>query len=244
MIPGRTDLLPAQGINYAAFVDPSGGRRDQFTVSIAHRKGESTIIDLVRAWAPPFDPSEIAQECADTLKPYRIATVIGDAYGGEFPREHLRKHGINYEVSTKNRSQLYLNLIPVLNSKQVELPDNRKLIDELRRLERRRGRSGKDSIDHPAYSGSDDIANSVAGVVDLVITKPVMSLYAAPIAVGRSPWYDQGRERAMNQPLPNATFGNVRRGEDVDPFSYDKRREGYAELIHSPFSYFGRRKKE
>src|SRR5262249_27593265 len=34
---------------------------------------------------------------------------------------------------------------------------------EFRRLERRRGRSGKDTIDHPPR-GSDDIANAVAGV--------------------------------------------------------------------------------
>ncbi len=56
-----------------------------------------------------------------------------------------------------------MNLIPILNSRRCELPDDRRMIDELRRLERRRGRSGKDSIDHPAYGGSDDVANSVAG---------------------------------------------------------------------------------
>jgi hypothetical protein len=61
-------------------------------------------------------------------------------------------------------------LIPAVNSKRVELPDDRKMIDELRRLERRRGRSGKDSVDHPAYA-KPTIANSVAGAVNLVITK-------------------------------------------------------------------------
>ena len=42
------------------------------------------------------------------------------------------------------------------------------MIEELRRLERRRGRTGKDSIDHPAYGGSDDLANATAGVVHLL----------------------------------------------------------------------------
>src|SRR5262249_40171727 len=154
-------------------------------------------------------PSQVAKECAEALRPYRIKNVVGDNYGGEWPKEQFRKHNITYELSEKHRSQLYLDLIPALNSKRVELPDHRKLIDELRRLERRRGRSGKDSIDHPAYGGSDDIANSVAGAVDLVISKPQVNPYAAPIGVGRSPWYDDSRDRAMNQPLPNATFGNV-----------------------------------
>ena len=180
IIPGRTDLLPAQSVTYSAFVDPSGGSHDQFTLAIGHRKDDTAIIDLVKAFSPPFVPSDIVAQCAEALKPYRVRAVVGDAYGGEFPREHFRKHGIGYELSKKNRSELYLNLIPALNSKRVELPDHKKLIDELRRLERRRGRSGRDSIDHPQYSGSDDIANAVAGVVDMIVSRPALIPYAAP----------------------------------------------------------------
>jgi hypothetical protein len=139
----------------------------------------------VRAWKPPFDPSEVTKECAEALKPYRVRNVTGDNYGGEWPVGEFRKHGVNYEVSEKNRSQLYLELIPVLNSKRCELPDDRRMIEEFRRLERRRGRSGKDSIDHAAYGGSDDIANSVAGVIGLVIAKPALNVNAIPIGVGR-----------------------------------------------------------
>ena len=51
-------------------------------------------------------------------------------------------------------------------SRRVELLDDDKLKTELRRLERRRGRSGKDGIDHPPR-GSDDIANAVAGVISV-----------------------------------------------------------------------------
>jgi len=187
VIPGRTELM-ASSLNYVAFVDPSGGRRDQFTVAVAHRQKDKAIVDLVRAWRPPFNPEQVTKECSEILKPYRIRMVTGDAYGGEWPREQFRKHGINYEVSEKNRSQLYLELIPALNSERVELPDIRQLIDELRRLERRRGRSGKDTIDHPAYGGSDDVANSVAGAVNLIISKPGSNLSAMPIGVGRSQW--------------------------------------------------------
>jgi hypothetical protein len=96
--------------------------------------------------------------------PYRVFNVFGDAYGGEWPITEFAKHGVTYQLSELNRSQLYLAMIPVLNSKRCELPDNRRMIEEFRRLERRRGRSGKDSIDHPAYGGSDDIANSVAAL--------------------------------------------------------------------------------
>jgi hypothetical protein len=183
VIPGRTELMPSS-LSYCAFVDPSGGRRDQFTVAVAHRQKDKAIVDMVRAWRPPFNPEQITKECAEVLKPYHVRTVTGDAYAGEWPREQFRKHGINYQVSEKNRSQLHLELIPALNSERVELPDIRRMIDELRRLERRRGRSGKDTVDHPAYGGSDDVANSVAGAVNLIIGKPGANLSARPVAVG------------------------------------------------------------
>ena len=75
-------------------------------------------------------------------------------------------------------------MIPIVNSMRVELPDDRKMIEEFRRLERRRGRSGKDTIDHPAFGGSDDLANAVAGAVNLVIARPTPNLNALPIGVG------------------------------------------------------------
>jgi hypothetical protein len=92
VIPGRSDLLPAHNLTYRAFVDPSGGRHDSFTVAVAHRSVDNAIIDMVRAWPPPFDPSEVAGECSEALKPYRIRNVIGDNYGGEWPKEQFRKH--------------------------------------------------------------------------------------------------------------------------------------------------------
>jgi hypothetical protein len=60
----------------------------------------------------------------------------------------FKTHGIGYERAAKNKSELYLAMVSAINSRRIELPDSKPLIDELRRLERRRGRSGKDSIDH------------------------------------------------------------------------------------------------
>jgi hypothetical protein len=93
---------------------------------------------------------------------------MGDNYAGEWPIESFRNCGIAYERAEKNKSELYLALVPTVDGKQIELLDHRKLIEELRRLERRRGRSGKDSFDHPPRL-SDDVANAVAGVTWLVL---------------------------------------------------------------------------
>jgi hypothetical protein len=209
IVRGRQELLPAQALSYVAFVDPSGGRRDQFTAAVAHRSGDKAIVDLVKAWKPPFDPSAVTRECAEALKPYRILSITGDNYGGEWPVGEFRKHGITYQLCEFNRSQLYLAMIPVLNSKRCELPDDRRMIEEFRRLERRRGRSGRDTIDHPAYGGSDDIANSVAGAVNLVIAKPVINPNAVPVGVGKGIGYEIRKcfGKTFDQPM----FGGGRR---------------------------------
>jgi hypothetical protein len=149
VIPGPSELPASSAIAYSGFVDPSGGRHDAFTVAIGHREKDGVVVDLVKAWYPPFDPSIIVREASDILKGYGVASIVGDNYGGEWPVESFRNCGVAYERGEKHKSELYLSLIPVVNAKRIELPEDRKLIEELRRLERRRGRSGKDTIDHP-----------------------------------------------------------------------------------------------
>jgi hypothetical protein len=125
-------------------------------------------VDLAKAWYPPFDPSIVVRELSDIVKGYGVAGITGDNYSGEWATESFRNCGIVYERAEKHNSELYLSLIPVVNAKRIELPNDRKLIEELRRLERRRGRSGKDAIDHPPRL-SDDLANSLAGLAHLVL---------------------------------------------------------------------------
>src|SRR5205085_7711562 len=52
-----------------------------------------------------------------------------------------------------------LELLPRLCSGEIELPDDRALIDQLAGLERRTRSGGKDVIDHPP-GGHDDLANA------------------------------------------------------------------------------------
>jgi len=96
------------------------------------------------------------------LKAYGISTVEGDRYSGQFAQELFRKCGISYRIAERPKSELYLDLLPLLNSGKVELLDNPRLINQLCRLERRTSRGGKDSIDH-APGAHDDVCNSVAG---------------------------------------------------------------------------------
>src|SRR5205823_2793958 len=108
-------------------------------------------------------PETAVEEFAELLKSYRVHRVTGDRYAGEWPREQFAKRGITYECSDKPKSDIYRELLPLLNSRKVELLDNPRLVTQLVSLERRTARGGRDSIDHPPGS-HDDLANAFAGV--------------------------------------------------------------------------------
>ncbi len=164
IVAKRYELPPVPGTIYTAFVDPSGGSSDSMTLAISHQSGAVAVLDVLREVAAPFSPDAAVKEFCAILRRYRIGTVVGDNYAAEWPKEKFRSNGIQYRVSEKNRSELYLDLLPLLMSGQCELLDNPKLKNQLVGLERRTGRSGKDSIDHTP-GAHDDCANAVAGAL-------------------------------------------------------------------------------
>lgn len=167
IVSGRHDIPPITGVHYSAFVDPSGGSKDSFGLAVGHLEKGRVIVDLVRGWPAPFNPTGVVAELAAVIKPYGISAVTGDRYAGEWPRERFRAHGFSYLVSKVDRSGLYLEMLPRVNSSAVEFPDDSTLKTELEQLERRSGGAGKDRVDHPP-GGHDDLANCVAGVVYLL----------------------------------------------------------------------------
>jgi hypothetical protein len=178
-VPGRHGLPPVRRTTYTAFVDPSGGAQDAFSLAIAHQETrggrEVSILDHLSARRPPFSPEQVVKEFSATLAAYDVQRVIGDRYGGEWPREQFRKHGVAYEASERTKSDLYRELLPLLTSGRVELLDHPKLATELLGLERRTARGGRDSIDH-SPGGHDDLANAAAGALVLAGAAPTATM--------------------------------------------------------------------
>ena len=166
------EILPTREHNYRVFVDPaSGSGTDSFTAAIAHRHGDQVVVDAVREIKPPFSPQAAISELAALAKSYRVDKVVGDHYGGEFPRELFSKSGLSYELSKQYKSDLYRELLPLLNSKKIVLPKHDKLFNQIVGLERKVARGGHDSIDHPTGAGHhDDIANAAAGAAFLAMS--------------------------------------------------------------------------
>ena len=157
----------ASGVTYRAFVDPSGGSNDAMTLAIGHQERDLSVIDCLRERKPPFSPESVVTDFCCTLKAYGLNRVTGDRYAGEWPREQFRKLGITYELAEQPRSDLYRDMLPKLNSRQVLLLDSKVLVSQIAGLERRVARGGRESIDH-APNQHDDLANAAAGLIGLI----------------------------------------------------------------------------
>jgi hypothetical protein len=191
VIPGRYELPPMAGVRYTAFCDPSGGRGDAMTLSICHvDENEKIIQDVLLIKNPPFDPAQAAAEFSEVLKKYGIYQIRGDKYAGAWVSEAFRKNGIAYEPTDLNKSEIYLEFLPLLTQGRMELLDNKRLVSELRNLERRTRTGGRDVIDHPVGL-HDDAANSTAGSIVLA------AKWSQPISIW-FPFDDRPSEAALN----------------------------------------------
>jgi hypothetical protein len=124
----------------------------------------------VREKRPPFKPGEVIEEFASLLQSYHIRKVVGDRYAGGFPPEAFAKSGFQYEPVKKTKSELYTDLLPLLNSARITLPRNDRLVSQIVSLERTVTRgSGRENIDHPRDM-HDDAANAAAGAAMLALT--------------------------------------------------------------------------
>lgn len=180
------ELPPQAGLRYVAFADASAGRKDRFTFCVGHVDEDGAFVaDVVRGRQPPFDPATVAAEFAALGKSYGIRRIVGDNYAGEWVSQAFRKAGVDYVRSKLTRSQLYLEALSPFARHLVRLPDVPELTRELRLLERRTSRSGRDSVDHPV-NGHDDYANVVAGALYACTSDRMRppAIYSRPMSWG------------------------------------------------------------
>lgn len=158
------ERLPEAGVTYEAFCDPSGGSSDSFTLAIAHMERNLLVLDRVEERRPPFSPDAVVQEFSAIMRMYRCSIVGGDRYAGEWPRERFSVHGVAYKTTEYTKSEMYQAFLPLLMARRARLLTDPVLRRQLIALDRRPGRAGRDSIDHPP-GGHDDVANAVAGAI-------------------------------------------------------------------------------
>jgi hypothetical protein len=161
---GVTVRPPRPGVDYKSFIDPSSGTgRDSFTAAIAHAEDGVAVLDALIEIRPPFSSDDAVERVSQLLKSFGLSETVGDKYAAGFVIQAFAKCGIGYQHSERDRSQVYLECLPLFTSHRARLVDNRRLVTQFAALERRPSSSGKDRIDHPQHGGADDVCNSAAG---------------------------------------------------------------------------------
>jgi hypothetical protein len=173
MIESSTDydrpleLPPRREFQYFGFVDASGGSGwDAYTIAVAHMEGDRIMLDFVRGTprGAPFNPQEVTRAYAKLCHEYRLFSVVGNYYAAQWVASAWQDAAITYQRSPITKSQIYLEALPLFAREMVRLPNHPILLRELRLLERRTLKSGRDAVDHGS-SGHDDYANSTCGAL-------------------------------------------------------------------------------
>lgn len=99
----------------------SSQTRERFApLASAHEEDGRSVLDAVREVRPPFSPESVVGDFVSLIKSYGMSSVTGDRYAGEWPREQFRKAGMEYNTADGAKSDLYRDLLPLLNSGKVE----------------------------------------------------------------------------------------------------------------------------
>jgi hypothetical protein len=152
---------PQRGVAYAVGGDPSGGRGDSFCVCWTHVEGDRVILDCLYERRSPFNPTEVVHEIAQLMREYGVMTLTGDRYAANWVTDGFALEGISYQPSERDKSQIFLDSLPLFAAGRVRLIDSDVLAHQLIGLERRATRGGRDIVSHPDHRNAhDDAANA------------------------------------------------------------------------------------
>jgi hypothetical protein len=152
------------GFTYQSFCDPSGGAKDSFTAAIAHEENGIAMLDCLIEIRAPFNPTAATAEISNLLKTYGLHSVKSDRYGAAWVVDAFAQCGIKLEHAERNRSEIYLDCLPLFTAGKARILDHKRTIHQFASLERRTSSIGKDRVDH-GVGGSDDCCNAAAGAL-------------------------------------------------------------------------------
>lgn len=99
-------------VTYHAFCDPSGGSADSMALAIAHREGDTIILDCLVEKPAPFNAAAVTAEMAKTLREYGLTECRGDRYGAQWVVQSFAANGVTYRHSHSDRSAIYADAVP------------------------------------------------------------------------------------------------------------------------------------
>jgi hypothetical protein len=192
---GVTVRPPIPGVGYFSFCDPSGGVSDSFCAAVTHAENGVGILDCLVEIKAPFNTELATSQIAGVLRSYGCASTTGDRYSGQWCAQAFTRNNIIYHYSERDRSAIYQDTLPLLNSGKIRLLDSRQLIHQFASLERSSSPVGKERIQE-AVGGHDDLCNSAAGAL----------LLAAGSSSALARWTNPALTRALSYPIASSYY--------------------------------------
>jgi hypothetical protein len=155
---------------YFCFADAASGGvgGDSFAMAICRAGPDGVIyLDRLCEQEAPFNPSKTVEEFAQVARFYGC-NVMGDHFSSGFAAAEFRRHGVQFFVSPRSKSEYYLAALPLLLSGRLRLLDHEKLRKQFAQLERTAHAGGRESVDDSGRPGAhDDLSNVVAAAAVL-----------------------------------------------------------------------------
>jgi hypothetical protein len=199
---------PSRAICYA-FTDMAAGGPDASTICVCYRDGERIICAALRG--RHGNPQAAVEEFAALAKQqYKCRSVTGDNFAKDWVANAYRSCGLEYRRSPLTRSDLYLEGRIYFARSLINIPNNPVLVRELRFLERRVSKTGRDQVSHPVAGGThhDDHANALFGAMYLCAkaAQRVKPKIVSPSVFSNGNWWNDPAASPSRQPTTTEAF--------------------------------------
>jgi hypothetical protein len=128
----------------------------------------ASILELRPQAGAPLEPGEVVRKFAEEMKRWGVEYLMADGHYRQSLIEHLAKHGLKYVPAPSTPSEPYVATRGLLRSSRLVLPDDHRLVQQMREVQSRTRSGGGLSIIHPRWAtgGHGDICAGLVLAVD------------------------------------------------------------------------------
>jgi hypothetical protein len=191
---GHDGVLPPQrGVRYVAGLD-LGLKNDRTVLVVGHREpSKPVVIDLLRRWQGtrlrPVDLADVEAAIVDVHATYGPSALHFDPWQAAAMTQRLRGVGVpvsEYAFTSSSVGRIASVLHRLIRDREIDLPDDAVLIDELSRVRLVTNSQGVVRLGHDAGQ-HDDQAVAIGLVAQALVSGPVSSVARVGHARGRVP---------------------------------------------------------
>jgi len=204
-LPGPLDREPF--VSYVVTLDLATVK-DNAVVAVMHRSGRGVVVDRLRVWSPtkrqPVPHAEVERHVQAMVAEFR-APLVFDPAEARGMAQRLRALGVRalpFNFTTASVGRLGLVLFRLLADREIALPPDEDLVDELATVRLRQNAPGSWRLDHDA-GRHDDRAVAIALGAQYLLEKP------APLTAEQRMRASWQRGQQLDVPMESAGMATV-----------------------------------